>query len=305
MIVSCGEGLVDLVPDPAPGGGPMNVAVAAARLGAPSAFLGRVSTDEHGELIWAHLRDAGVDLRLCERGPEPTARAVVSHTPRLSFRFDGDGTADTRLGVAELDPLGDGPHILHGGTLGFFRGRTAEVLAALVEQHDGLVSLDPNVRPHTIDDAERWHHFHARWLGASDIYRASDEDVEWIWPGRSHDSWAAELIDAGRSVVVVTRGAAGATIFTPEGEVEITGRSVDVVDTVGAGDTFVAAMLVGLWDRGICSPAELTDHLDAADWSEIGSRAVVAAAITCSRPGADPPTAAELGWIRPRTSPPR
>ena len=98
MIVSCGEALVDLVPDAVPGGGPLNVAVAAARLGVPSAFVGRVSTDSYGEMIWAHLERNRVDVRACQRGSEPTARAIVEHTPKLSFRFEGDDTADACIG---------------------------------------------------------------------------------------------------------------------------------------------------------------------------------------------------------------
>jgi sugar/nucleoside kinase (ribokinase family) len=128
VIVCAGEALVDLVPDPRCGGGPMNVAVTAARLGAPTAFVGRISTDGFGDLLWRHLTDAGVHLEAAERGPEPTARALVQHDPTPVFHFDGDGTADTCLTHADLSPLGPGPHLLHGGTLGRL-GRTAAVLA--------------------------------------------------------------------------------------------------------------------------------------------------------------------------------
>ncbi len=293
MIVSCGESLVDLVPDPVPGGGPMNVAVAAARLGAPSAFLGRVSTDAHGDRIWEHLVSNGVDLRACERGPEPTARAIVEHVPQLVFRFEGTDTADTFLERADLDVLGDGPHVLHGGTLGLFRGRTAETLARLVESHDGLVSLDPNIRPQMIDDRDRWDHFHTRWLDRTHIYRASDEDAEWIWPGRSAESCAAELLDRGVVAVLVTRGGDGVAVFTADGSFSVPSEPVEVVDTVGAGDTFVAATLAALWQRGVTDPAAAR-RLALDDWRPIAAGAAAAAAITCSRRGADPPTAAEL-----------
>lgn len=294
MIVSCGEALVDLVPDPVPGGGPMNVAIAAARLGAPSAFIGRVSTDAHGEVIWRHLLDNGVDVRACERGPEPTARAIVEHTPRLSFRFEGVDTADARLGSADLTRLDPGPHIVHGGTLGLFRGTTAETLARLAETHAGVVSLDPNVRPRIIDDRGRWDHFHGRWAARAHLYRGSDEDLDWIWPGREVAACATELLDGATRAVLVTRGGAGVTVFTHRGEVAVPGVPVEVVDTVGAGDTFVAAVLVGLWDRGLAGdPADL-DSLTAEDWQAVAGRAVAAAAITCSRPGADPPFAHEL-----------
>jgi fructokinase len=132
MIVSCGEALVDVLPGGrvVPGGGPLNAAVAAARLGAPAAFVGRVSTDADGDRIWAHLQASGVELTAAQRGPEPTARAVVELAPSPVFRFEGEGTADASMTAVDLDPLGPGPHLLHGGTLGIFRGSTAGVLAS-------------------------------------------------------------------------------------------------------------------------------------------------------------------------------
>ena len=295
MIVSGGEALVDLVPDPVPGGGPMNVAIAARRLGAPAAFLGRVSTDAHGRRIWDHLEANDVDLRLVERGDEPTARAVVEHTPKLSFRFEGEGTADQALTSADLSPLGDGPHILHGGTLGLFRGRTAEVLADAAERHRGIVSLDPNVRPRIVDDRARWDHFHDRWVACADLYRGSDEDFDWIWGGRDTDACAEELLARGVGVVMVTRGPEGAVVFTAQHRTVVPGVEVDVVDTVGAGDTFVAGVLASLAARGLSGDPEGLAALGAADWHQIAGLAARAAAVTCSRPGADPPTAAELG----------
>lgn len=322
VIVSCGEALVDVLTGATastqPGGGPMNVAVAAARLGAPAAFVGRVSTDAYGETIWHHLADNGVDVRAAERGPEPTARAIVETEPTLSFRFEGANTADTCLAAADLSLLGqpaadsstldepaspasaashiDTP-IVHGGTLGMFRGRTADVLARLVERHDGLVSLDPNVRPQIIDDRQRWQHYHDRWAARADIYRASDEDLDWIWPHRPAADCAAELLARGASAVLVTAGGDGVTLYRDAAHNEpdsltVAGARVDVVDTVGAGDTFIAAVLVGLAQRS--EQTRPVGQLDADAWRGILTRAVNAAAITCSRAGANPPTRAEL-----------
>ncbi|WP_423921632.1 PfkB family carbohydrate kinase [Candidatus Poriferisodalis sp.] len=297
MIVCCGEALVDVLDGDdtrsVPGGGPMNAAIAAARLGAPSAFVGRVSTDASGERIWSHLQHNGVDLRGCERGPEPTARAIINLAPTPSFQFEGDSTADTALEAANLAALGAGLHILHGGTLGMFRGRTADVLASLAERHDGLVSLDPNVRPAIIDDRGRWDHFHQRWLDVTDLYRASDEDLAWIWPGRATDDCAAELLAGRSATVIVTRGRQGVTVYTAEGELDLSALPVEVVDTVGAGDSFVGSVLASLWnllrvDRTAFASVELRQ------WRTMAERAAVAAAITCTRTGADPPYAQEL-----------
>lgn len=297
MIVCCGEALVDVLDGDesraVPGGGPMNAAIAAARLGAPSAFVGRVSTDGAGQFVWRHLQRSGVDLRACERGTEPTARAIISLTPHPSFRFEGDSTADTALEAADLTVLDAGPRILHGGTLGMFRGRTAGVLASLAERHDGLVSLDPNVRPAIIEDRDRWDRFHGRWVGVGDLYRASDEDLEWIWPGRAAEDCAAELLAGRIATVIVTRGEGGVTVYTPEGQLDVAAPQVDVVDSVGAGDSFVGTVLASLWEL-LGADRTAFAALELAQWRDIAERAAAAAALTCTRPGADPPTARDL-----------
>lgn len=296
MIISCGEALVDLVPDPVAGGGPMNVAVAAARLDGPGAFVGCVSNDEYGRQIWKHLLDNGVDVSACQRSDAPTARAIIEHTPKLVFRFEGIGTADTLLVDPDLSTLVDEPHVLHGGTLGLFRGQTAETLATLVERQDGgLVSLDPNIRPQIIDDRARWDHFHQRWLAKANIYKGSDEDLEWIWPDRSADASAQALMEAGVDVVVLTKGSDGLTVLTGQGAETVRAPEVEVVDTVGAGDTIVATLLTSIVEHGVTDEAGLR-AVSAADWRTFASRAVEAAAITCSRAGADVPRRSEVNW---------
>lgn len=305
MIICCGEGLVDLVPEPVPGGGPLNVAVAVARLGGPAAFVGRVSTDRLGDLIWEYLQENHVDLRAAQRGPEPTATARVEHVPELVFRFEGDDTADTQLRPVDLTRFGEGPHILHGGTLGLFRGRTAEVLASLAEQHTGTVSLDPNVRPQIVADRSEWQHFHDRWLARAHLYKASDADLDWIWPGRAPAAIADELLAAGRSVVAITHGADGAAIYTAGTEIRLPAAETSVVDTVGAGDTFAGSLLLSFWELGLVGDLTRGADLSRATLTTALSRAVAAAAITCSRAGADPPTQAELeaAWRPPDLDP--
>ena len=301
MIVACGEALIDMVPEPIAGGGPMNVAVAAARLGARSAFLGGISTDVYGDMLAEHLESNGVDISLSPRVDAPTARAIVEHVPALRFRFEGTDTADTRLEFADLGALADPPHIVHGGTLGMFRGATAETLACLAERHEGLVSLDPNVRPQIIDDRHTWDRYHERWLRTTDIYKASDEDLEWIWPDRSVESSAHALLGAGVGAVIVTRGSAGLSVVTGDGEVEVGAPVVQMVDTVGAGDTIVAAVLASLIELGAGAGRAHLDSVDLADWKIIARRAVEAAAITCSRAGADAPARSDLTWKSLRT----
>jgi fructokinase len=293
MIVTCGDAVIDLMPEPVPGGSNVNVAVAAARLGAPTAYLGRISDDRYGDILMSHLQDSGVDTRLVERGPEPTARAIVTLDPTPSFRFEADDTAEANLFRADLSPLGSGPHIVHGGTFGMYLGRTATVLAELIERSPGLVSLDPNVRPTIVDDRDEWNRWHERWLRQVSLYRCSDEDLAWIWPGRSVDSVAAELIDIGVEAVIVTKGAEGCEIFTPTWSETRQGVKVDVVDTVGAGDTFTGAILCGLHERDVVTRSSLRS-LEKSTLLEIADTALLAAAIVCGRKGANPPWRREL-----------
>lgn len=290
MIVCCGEALVDVLPGDrvVPGGGPMNAAVAAARLGPPTAFVGRVSTDADGDRIWAHLQASGVILDAAQRGPEPTARAVVELKPGPVFRFEGEGTADASMTSADLAPLGPGPHLLHGGTLGIFRGSTAGVLADLVEGHPGLVSFDPNVRPQIITDRAAWQRYARRWLARADLVKASDEDLEWM------EVSAEELVTQGPAAVLRTLGADGVEAFLAGGGyLRVASPPVEMVDAVGAGDAFCGAVLTQLWERGVLSRPAL-DALTAHDWASILAFATQVASITVGRPGADPPVRSEV-----------
>ena len=295
MIFSCGEALVDLVPDPVPGGGPMNVAVAAARLGAESAFVGGVSTDEFGDQLWSHMESNGVDLSLSRRFDAPTARAFVEHVPQLRFRFEGDGTADTLLTSIDHGIVCGSGNIVHGGTLGMFRGASAEAYAELAASHDGLVSLDPNIRPQITHDRALWHGFHDRWLPNVDLYKGSDEDLEWIWPDRTPEDSAAWLIEQGVGAVIVTRGGDGLAILTSDGEAFARAPVVDVVDTVGAGDTIVGVVLTSIAEHFDGAPIDL-QAVSVGHWQRFAERAVAAAGITVSRAGADVPYRHELDW---------
>ena len=300
MIISCGEALVDIVDgSPLPGGGPMNAAIASARLGVPVAFGGALSTDEYGDMLYAHIEVNGVALNLIQRTDAPTARAVVEHIPELQFTFEGDDTADMQLSELDVAAVGSGPHILHGGTLAMFRGKTAETLATLAEEHEGVVSLDPNIRPQILDHdptlRTEWIGFHNRWLSNTDIYKGSDEDLAWIFPELDPDEWVETLLAAGVSAVIITRGADGLSVFTADGEVHAVSRRVDVVDTVGAGDTICGVVLASLWELRISSKVAVR-AMTLADWTKIAEHAVEAAALTCSRPGADVPYRHELTW---------
>lgn len=294
MIVCAGESLVDVLPTEAggqravPGGGPMNAAIAAARLGAPTAFVGRVSTDDHGDLIWRHLTESGVDLRAAQRGPEPTARAIVVTKPVQSFTFEGDNTADASMVRADLGPLGPGPHILHAGTLGVFRGRTATALRELLDGFSGVVSFDPNIRPQVFPSKAEWLAVAEPWLDRANVVKASDEDLEWM--GMS----ARDLLERGVTAVLKTVGPDGVIGLLANGDrFQVEATAVEVVDTVGAGDSFCGAVLASLHERDCTTPAALAE-LDVEAWRTIVAFGVQAAAMTVGRVGADPPRRDEL-----------
>ncbi|MFJ3901862.1 carbohydrate kinase [Streptomyces sp. NPDC090025] len=297
MIVVAGESLIDLVPAgtpdplapllPRPGGGPYNTAVALGRLGADVAFCSRVSTDAFGDALIARLRAAGVATGLVQRGPEPTTLAVASVGPDGSARygFYVEGTADRLFTLPERLP--DGVRAVAFGTCSLALEPGASAYEALLRRsaRAGLLTLlDPNIRPGLLPDPDGYRARFAGWLPAVSLLKLSEEDARWL--GGSPAEWLAR----GPAAVVLTRGAAGLTVFTRRGEVSVPAVPVAVVDTIGAGDTVNAALLHGLGDR---TSAEL-GGLGAEEWRALLGRAARAAAVTCTRAGAEPPYPAEL-----------
>ncbi|MER6215019.1 carbohydrate kinase family protein [Streptomyces sp. NPDC001272] len=295
MIVVGGEALIDLVPVaqppgallPRPGGGPYNTALALGRLGAPVAFCSRVSADGFGESLLAGLRAAGVDLSLVQRGPEPTTLAVPSLAPdgSASYGFYVEGTADRLFALPPALP--PGARALALGTCSLVLEPGASAYEALLRRESGrglLTLLDPNIRPALITDPAGYRERFLRLLPYVSVLKLSEEDADWLG-GRPVD-WLAP----GPSAVVLTRGAAGLTVWTSDGaEHRAAARPVAVVDTIGAGDTVNAALLHRL--AGAADPG-------AVDWPDILAFAARAAALTCTRAGCEPPYADELGLSR-------
>ena len=290
-----GEALVDVVlpdgepPTRAPGGSPLNVAVGLARLGVPTTLLTSVGDDADGRLIREHLDGSGVDLAPGSVHPGATSTATA--------RLDGSGAAsydfDLRWDLAPL-ALPPGAESLHVGSLGtaLRPGRTA--VLDLIEQAVAaglLVSFDPNARPTITPDAGRAWEDVLEVATRARVVKLSDEDLGFLQPGRSPSSLAADLLTSACELVVVTAGGGGAAGFSRHAEVELRSATVDVVDTVGAGDSFMAALLTVVVEHGLADLDErrLTAYLRAAHQ---------AAAVTVSRRGADPPRRHELpaGW---------
>ncbi|MER6287283.1 carbohydrate kinase family protein [Streptomyces sviceus] len=303
MIVVAGEALIDLVPQgrgalaglkPALGGGPYNTAVALGRLGSPTAFCSRTSRDAFGEALLDGLREAGVDVSAVQRGPEPTTLAVatIDTAGSAAYSFYVDGTAD-RLFAAPAE-LPAGTRAVSFGTCSLVLepGASAyeELLRAAAAQ-GVFTALDPNIRAGLIPDADAYRARFKSWLPSVSLLKLSQEDA--LWLGGTPSEWLA----AGPSAVVVTQGGDGLTVFTRDGAVlPVPGEKVDVVDTIGAGDTVNAALLHGLAALDALSPEALAG-LGVADWTRLLRFAARAAAITCSRAGAQPPYASELGEL--------
>jgi fructokinase len=309
IIAVAGEALVDMVPAPvgeyleiAPGGSPANVAVALSRLGVPARLLARIADDMLGRRIRAHLTGNGVQLDHAVHATEQTSLAMVAVGPDggATYDFRVSGTADWQWSPGELDGALDGPVVaLHSGSLALTTPPGAAVLRELMVRaaETVTISYDPNCRPMLMGaPADVLAGVH-ELLAVADVVKVSNEDLEWLVPGAGPEAVLEDWLRRGPAVVAVTLGGDGALAGTAAGvRSRRPGVPVEVVDTVGAGDTFSAALLAGLHRRGLLGagarPALLA--IEAATLDGLLDEAALAAAITCSRRGADPPSAEDL-----------
>jgi fructokinase len=301
VIVVGGEALIDMVLDgdgtrrPAPGGGPFNTARALARLGVPTAFLGHLSDDEYGRLLADRLVADGASLALATVGHEPTTMAVanVDADGLAEYEFVIQGTSAPNL-TPDMLPraLPSEVNALHVGTLGLVLQPMASSLVDLVrrESRRRVVMLDPNIRPLLVSDSE--YRPRLDWMiSQSTIVKASAADLVWIYPGLDHVAAADRILAAGVRLVLVTLGADGAYGATRETRATANAVPVHVVDTIGAGDAFGAAVLAWLHDRDRLLP---DFSLAAEEVESLLDFACLAAALTCTRSGAEPPWRSEM-----------
>ena len=292
----CGEVLIDILPTgPVVGGGPANTAKALARLGHDVHFIDGISNDAYGQSARAELLRDGVNLDLALASDKPTCTATVTLDAAggASYEFLIDGTATFDFASSWLpDPYRYQPQVLHIGTLVTMIEPGASALYDWAMQVAELAPIvfDPNIRPSVQPDRDLYEAAVEKWAALSAVIKVSDDDLAWLFPGQAIEDVANRWINDGAFLVVVTQGANGIMGYTSEGRVEVPGVKVDVVDTVGAGDTVGAIVVEAMLTHGL---VELRGELLRG----VLARAAAAAAITCSRKGAQPPFKHELPTI--------
>ena len=289
----CGEVLIDVLSTgPVVGGGPANTAKALARLGHTVDFVGGISTDAFGQMARKELDRDGVDLSLAHESRKPTSTATVhlDNAGSATYKFVIDGTATFDFSPSWLpDPEKLKPSVLHIGTLATVVEPGAATLFdwAVKCAEFAPIVFDPNVRPSFLGDREKYCQAVEKWVGISSVVKLSDEEIAWLYPDESMDEVAHRWLEGETSLVVITRGVKGIIGYTHGASEEVEGVRVDVVDTVGAGDTVGAILVEGVVQHSV---AGVVGHV----LSEVLHRAAVAAGITVSRAGAQPPRMHEL-----------
>ena len=296
----CGEVLIDLLPGTPDrvavvGGGPANTAKALARLGHDVNFIDGISTDDYGVKARAELLADEVNLDLALTSDKPTCLAIVTLAAdrKASYEFKIDGTATFDFDLNWLpDPSVHKPSVLQIGTLVTIVEPGASVLydwAMKVAEFAPIV-FDPNIRPSVMGDRDRYQAAVEKWAAISSVIKVSDDDLTWLFPGQPFEEIAKRWVADGAALVVVTRGVNGSIGYTESGVEEALGVKIDLVDTVGAGDTVGAVIIEAMVRDGILS-------LQGEGLKKVLNRAAAAAAITCSRAGAQPPYKHELAKL--------
>ncbi|MDZ4090057.1 MAG: carbohydrate kinase [Arthrobacter sp.] len=287
-----------------PGGSPLNVAVGAARLGLHTSLVTHYADDRHGLMIEEHLRSNGVHV--INGGTAPTSTALATLRP--------DGAADYTFAITwelngaslpALAAIRDSTHV-HAGSIATVLPPGDQATLALVRAAGeyATISYDQNCRPAISPDAAAARRQSERFVAASDVIKASDEDLRWLYPDRTPEETLEAWLGLGPALVALTRGASGPLILSRRGRVEMAAEPITVADTVGAGDSFMAGLISGLSQLGSLGTGgrRRLENLTPEELQAVAAYANRAAAVTCSRQGANPPQKDELG---PLTTPTR
>jgi fructokinase len=307
MILCHGETLIDFIPTsagdgslayrPANGGSPHNVALALGRLDVPVGFVGGISTDFFGDALAKGLAASGVDMRYVTRLERPTTLAFVSlDGEEARYAFYDTEAADRHWRLDDMPAIGAEVKALHFGAISLLREPAADAFAGLMRREAGrrLISFDPNIRPGLVRDQRAYRARLDEFFRRAHVIKVSQADLDWIAPGADAAELARQWLAAEARLVLWTRGADGATVFARGATVTRPAIPVAVVDTVGAGDAFMAGFLAVAHDNGWLEGGAVTGNLGDAPIRAALDFALAVAAITVSRIGADPPTRAEL-----------
>ena len=303
MILVSGEALMDLIPDPERagaydavlGGSPFNVALGYARLGGKAAFVSRLSADPNGEALAAALAREGVDLSRAAIDPRPTPLAFVMRGTAATgsrYSFYLDGTAYDGPWPFPAQWPASANH-LHIGSFATVERHAESVLAALGRAVGHLsVSFDPNVRPMVTPDRAAILPLIEQEVKLATFIKASEEDLEWLYPGRAIEDTLQAWSAWGPKFCIATLGAKGALALRGSERLNVAPRKVETIDTVGAGDSFMSSLLFAMQREGALGPSAPAPSLEALGrWTDFAARA---AAITCMRKGSNPPSLDEL-----------
>lgn len=295
-----GEALVDIVTrDGAdavshPGGSPANVAIGLARLGREVTLLTWLGEDDRGDLVRSHLEESRVQIASGSQRADRTSTAIATLAADGSATYEFDLTIDY-----PEHAIGEDVAVIHTGSIGAVLDPGGAKVSTLIDsaRSRAIITYDPNLRPSIMGSADAVRERVLGLVSRSDVVKVSDEDLEWFEPDRAPREVAREWAGLGPALVVVTLGAQGSFAVTAQGaEVELAAPTVSVADTVGAGDSFMGGLIDGLWSAGLVGPGqhEAIAHLEPAALTTLLGQSAKIAAITVSRPGANPPTRLEL-----------
>ncbi len=306
MILCCGEALIDMLPRetatgetafvPFAGGSVFNSAIALGRLGVPTGFFSGISSDFFGEVLRDNLARSNVDYSFAAISDRPTTLAFVRLVDgQARYAFYDENTAGRMLSESDMPFVDESIDAMLFGCISLISEPCGSVYEALMtrEAPKRVMFLDPNIRAGFITDREKHLARMKRMIALADIVKLSDEDLNWFGEHGSHDEIAAEWLKLGPKLIVITKGAHGADAYTTHATVRVPGVKVDVVDTVGAGDTVNAGILVSLHNQGLLNKGSIANLSEDQIHSAV-ALGVRAAAVTVSRAGANPPWAAEM-----------
>jgi fructokinase len=279
------------------GGSSLNVATATSRLGQATSFLTQISSDLFGSSLKEHMNKNQIDTTFVLESSAPSTLAFVEERGgQAHFTFLGNGAADTLYNPEPRPELPASLQFMQFGSISLLTEPTSSSIAQIVANHRERVTVvfDPNCRPSLTPDLAAYKEKLENWLKLAHLVKVSDQDLSWLEPDKTLEQVAQDWLSRGPKAVIITRGEHGSVLFRAgKANLEIETPKVQVIDTVGAGDTFTAGLMVGLLEHGHEESSQLETHSDET-WLAVMRFAAVSAAINCTRAGANPPTRAEV-----------